>query len=733
MNASTTTSALEICLLGRFEVRRQGAVIPDDAWPRRKTADLLKILATHCSQHLTQDELIDRLFPELDPAKARRNLQNRMSELRRVLEPDLQSAAASRFIRTEHQGYRFKGGTACWIDVEAFERALQTARSHETDGQWADAVEVLQTAVELYDGGYLPEDRYDDWAQEPRRRLHDQYVSALSRLATGLSRLGRPQEAVSWAEQAFDLEPRRESLCAQLMGLYRQTTQTMEALTVYETHREVLKTDLGIEPSAEIDALRARILDERSARADDPHREPALAVLPFADLNATDAHAYFADGLTEDVIARLGKLKGLRVMAPSAVWAYRARPAKPSDIARELGVTTVLKGTVRHDARHVRIVVALIDAASGAHRWTETYDRELSDVFAIQREIAEAIAGSLQAELSLADHQRLGQPPTSNVEAYHRYLRGRYLLNRRTETGFREARADFEAAVAIDPGYAAAHAGLAETYGLMAWFGYESEMSHFPKARDAALKALELDPHLADAHAILGQVAMNHDFRWDVALESFRRAVDLHPNGALAREWHAECLVALGRFEEAIAEMSRALQLDPRSLVLRASLGWMHYFARDPDEALAHCDRALDLDPDYPIAHWIRGLTHLSQGDHESAVAALERAQRALPTQAAIPAEIGYARARLGHEDEAKRILSQLADASASVDPIARAIIHLGWGDSSEALDWLEQAYERRTRHLAFLGVDPLFDELRAEPRFQALLARIGVDDVVER
>lgn len=735
MSHSEVEPMLGICLLGRFVVRRRGVPLSPDAWPRRKTADLLKVLATDRGRHVTQDELIDQLFPALDPAKARRNLQNRVSELRRVLEPDLASASASRFIRTEHEGYRFRADAVCWIDMEAFQEALQAARPCETDGRWTQAANALERAVDLYAGDYLPEDRYADWAQVPRQRLRDQYVSALSRLATCRSRLGQPQAAIKWAQRAFDTEPRRESLCAQLMGLFRQTGQTMEALTVYETHREILRNELDIEPSSEIDALRSRILDERSTR-DVPQEhpcEPSLAVLPFVDLNANDADAYVVDGLTEDVIAQLGKLRGLRVMAPSAVQPYRERGIDLERIRHELNVSHVLKGSVRHSARHVRIVAGLIDVETASHRWTETYDRQLTDVFAIQHQIADAIARSLQAELSLEQRHRLRLQPTTSIEAYHRYLQGRYFLSQRTKEAFEKAEADFRTAIMLDPDYASAHAGLAESYGLMAWFAYAPETTHFPKAREAALTALELDPHLPDAHAILGQVAMNFDWNWNLALESFQRALELQPSSALAHEWYAECLVALGRFDAAIAEMTEALGLDPLSLVLRASLGWMHYFARNPDEALHECRQALDLDPDYPIAHWVMGLTHLSRADHARAIDELRQAERGLPTQTAIAAEIAYALARSNQRVEAEAILSKMARASEPSDPVARSILHLGLDDRAASLDWLEQAYEGRARHLAFLDVDPLFDDIRQEPRFQDLLDRIGTRDALDR
>ena len=735
MSHSDDAPMLEIRLLGRFDVQRGRKPIAPEAWPRRKTAELLKLLATDRGRHVTQDELIDQLFPNLEPGKARRNLQNRISELRRVLEPDLETASASRFIVTEHEGYRFSDDATCWVDVEAFEDALQAARLYETDGRWTEAAGFLNEAVDLYVGDYLVEDRYADWTQLPRRRLRDQYVSALSRLATCRSRLGQPQAAIEWARRAFDAEPSRESLCAQLMGLYRQTGQTMEALTIYETHRETLRNDLAVEPSAEIDALRSRILNERSTQVvpQDHPSEPSLAVLPFLDLTANDTDAYVAEGLTEDVIAQLGKLRGLRVLAPSAVRSYRERNADLERIRHELNVTHVLKGSVRHDARHVRIVVALIDVATAAHQWTETYDRRLSEIFVVQREIAEAIARSLRAELSLEDQQRLGQPPTASVEAYHRYLQGRYFMSQRTKEAFQKAEADFQAALEIDPGYASAHAGLAETYGLMAWFGYAAETRNFPKARNAALRALDLDPQLPDAHAVLGQVAMNFDWSWDMALASFQSALELQPSSALAHEWHAECLVALGRFDAAIAEMTEALRLDPLSLVLRVSLGWMHYFARTPDDALGWCQQALELDPHYPIAHWVMGLTHLSQENHERAIDELRQAERALPTQTAITAEIGFARARMGHRDRADAILTAMDNASASMDPVARAILHLGLDDPAASLEWLELACERRARHLAFLGVDPLFDDLRDEPRFRELLHRIGTRDVLDR
>jgi len=458
-----------------------------------------------------------------------------------------------------------------------------------------------------------------------------------------------------------------------------------------------------------------------------------LAVLPFENLTGDPAQEYFSDGLTEEMISRLGNLdpQRLGVIARTSVARFK-RTREPLDrLARELGVQYVLEGSVRRSGDRVRIAAQLIQVSDQTHLWARQYDRELRSLLAVQEEIAQAVAREIQ--ISLAD-RRDGSVPDSELssasyEAYDLYLKGRYFWNKRTPEGFRQAAEHFQRAVEKDPAYARAYAGLADSYALMSSYSMGPATELIPRARSAALRALELDDHLAEAHTSLALIHENFDWDWQSAEKEFRRAIQLDPNYATAHQWYAEFLAFQGRFDEALAESERAGQLDPLSLIIAVDRGAILYWARRYDRAIEQLRSVLAIDPNFPRARIIIA-PYLAKGMFKEALAEADRWREQddspWPWLAYVEiygrwgrlAEARKAFERFKHENRGSRIQSAPAMSAA----------YVSLGDKEKALDWLEQAYREHSNAMTGLKVEPGCDPLRNEPRFQELLRLVHLD-----
>ncbi len=461
-----------------------------------------------------------------------------------------------------------------------------------------------------------------------------------------------------------------------------------------------------------------------------PAGRSMLAVLPFENFTGDATQDYFSDGLTEEMISQLGNLDPahLGVIARTSVMHYKHAQAPLTQIAKELGVQYVIEGSVRRDAGRVRITAQLIQVKDQTHLWARQYDRDLNNLLALQSEIAREIANEI--EFSLSGRRPIDAAPAPShgpnaYEAYDLYLRGRFFWNKRTLEGFREAIEYFQQAIAKDPGYARAYAGLADSYALLGGYGVTPQTESMPKARAAALKALELDSSLAEAHTSLALITENFDFDWPKAEQEYRRAIELNPSYATAHQWYAEYLALLGRFDEALAESERARALDPLSLIIAADKGAILYYARRYDEAIVQFRGVREMEPDFPRAQMMVSAL-VEKGQFVKALAEFEKSDDRR-SEAWTWAWRAYVYGRAGEHAQAQQSLEKVQQSykrrPISPDPMLWAL--LGAGKRDETFAWFEKAYADHSNLLTTLKVNPAFDPLRADPRFENLMQRV--------
>jgi TolB-like protein/Tfp pilus assembly protein PilF len=457
----------------------------------------------------------------------------------------------------------------------------------------------------------------------------------------------------------------------------------------------------------------------------------SIAVLPFENLSSDPDNAYFTEGIQDEILARLAKIADLKVISRASTQRYKSSPDDLPEIAKRLGVSNILEGSVQKTADRVRVTVQLINAASDAHLWGETYDRSLTDVFAAESDIARAIADTLRAKLTGSEQNALTARPTENPEAHQLYLRGRYFWNKRTGADFKKAIGYFNQAIEKDPNYALAYAGLADAYVLLSAYAEASPKNSLPQAKAAAAKALELDSTLGEAHASLAQALLAYDLNFAEATREFRWAIELNPNYATAHHWYGESVLGpLGKFEEAIAEARRALELDPLSVIINADFGSALTNARRYAQAIEQLRKTVEMDPGFYYAHWTLGNALELKGFNEEAVAEYKKAI-ALNDDPLPRALLGHLYAKIGRKDEALAILKQLRELRESskeryVSPYNLALIHLGLGQKNEAIQLLEETYEERDGYnIVFIKVEVLLDPLRGDPRFEALVQKV--------
>ena len=454
----------------------------------------------------------------------------------------------------------------------------------------------------------------------------------------------------------------------------------------------------------------------------------AIAVLPLTNLSAQPDQEYMADGLTELLTTELARLPSVKVIASSSVEGYRdPKTRKLPEIARALGVQGLVQGTVAQSGDRVRITAQLVHAGTETLLWADTFERNRSDLFALQSELARAIVTRVQGRLTPRQQEQFRTPRPISAEASQLFLKGRYEWNKRTPEGMKEALDSYEQALQIDPNFALAYAGIADYYSALPFYSSFAPKVTFPKAKEAALKALELDPGLAEAHASLAYVKVYYEWDWQGAEVEFRRALELQPSHADLHHRYSRYLTTLGRHDDALAELRRAQELDPLSRLLQANLGMIHYFARRYDEAIEHLLRTLELDPKFTTAYWGLGLSYQQKGMMKESLLALEKARELSPRSVNIAASLGNAYAVSGDRSKARAILDELQRQAKQkyVSAFQMALIHVGLGENDEAIRWLEQAYDERATLLTYVGSDPRFDPLREDPRFRALIRRI--------
>ena len=491
----------------------------------------------------------------------------------------------------------------------------------------------------------------------------------------------------------------------------------------YQSARE-LRVDLErlASPSLGIAPPAPRARSRRSGKAIN-----SLAILPFE--YADPSLEYLSDGITESIIYSLSRLPNFRVIARSAVFRYKGREVDPQTVGLQLQVGAVLTGKIAQRGESMVIGAELVEVANGWQLWGEQFKRGAADLLALQDEIASQISEKLRLRLTGEEKKRLTKRYTENTEAYQDYLRGRYHWNKRTAEGFRRAIYHFEQAIEKDPVYTLAYTGMADSYLLLGMYNYLSPRESFPKGKAAALKALEIDDSLTEAHA--SQIFVKGFFEWDwpATEKEFRRAVELNPGYATAHQWYAlSALVALGRYDEAIAEMKRAQELDPLSLSINATLGWAYYFARRYDEAIDVCGRVLEMDPDFFWGRWTMGLAYQRKGEFDKAIGEFQRAR--VHSRNPLPVySLGQAHALAGRQDQALEVVRELQELAKTmyVPAYGFATIYACLGQTDEALVWLERAYEERYPFMIHLKAEPAFDALRSDPRFRGILRRVGL------
>jgi TolB-like protein/Tfp pilus assembly protein PilF len=448
----------------------------------------------------------------------------------------------------------------------------------------------------------------------------------------------------------------------------------------------------------------------------------SIVVLPFADHSPAREQEYFADGVTEELMLRLAGMPGLQVVGRTSSFAFKNKPLDTQEIAERLKVNAILSGSVRRVQDQLRITAQLVDARTGFELWSESYQRTVADAFDIQEDIAGAIAMRLRGELAdsvATSRQALPDDP----EAYNLYLRGRFEWHKRTEAGMRNAVTYLAQAVQRAPNHARAHAGLGDAYAVLGFYDYLPPGEAFPQAKAAALRALEVDPTLAEAHNTLGYVALYYEWRWQDAEREFLRSIELNPRYSTAHQWYANFLTAMGRFDEAVREMRLAQDIDPLSLIANAALGWVWYYAGDYERAVAQLDRTLELNRDFELAHLWRGLALQELRRFPEARQSLERAVQLSGGSAISTALLAQMHARAGDVARARELLASLEQAQNEryTPSFEMAKLNLALGNRGTALRWLERARNERSHSIAFLRVDPQLAELRGNPEFERM------------
>lgn len=519
----------------------------------------------------------------------------------------------------------------------------------------------------------------------------------------------------------LNLEPPR--LLEQRPGIHRELDHVVHRMIAkspderYQTADELIVALVAVRQAIDSDA--------------DPISKPSIAVLPFADLSPAGDQEYFCDGIAEEITNALTRVEDLRVVARTSAFSFKGKDTPLPDIGRELGVGTLLSGSVRKSGDRLRIDVRLTNALDGHELWSEQYDRELEDVFAIQDEIRLAIVDRLRVTLFGGDRDALVKRHTGDTEAFNLYWKGRFFWNKRTEEGYRKALSYFQEAIKQDPSYALAYVGIADSYDLLGWYDHLAPEEAFPKAREAAHKALAMDDQLAEAHATTGWICVNYEWSWKCAEREYTRALDLNPGYATAHQWFAEYLSYMGRHDEAKAHAQRAVELDPLSIIINTDLGQVLYYAREYDRAIDQLKKTLEMDSNFAIPYFFLAFAYVQQHKYAEALGA---AQTALDLSGGDEplnvAQMGTIYALSGDLEKARTMLNRLVETRGAkyVSPFCVAQIYMGLGDRNTAFDWLHNGFDAHDHWLETLMVHPVLDGLRDDERYIELLEKMRFD-----
>jgi TolB-like protein/DNA-binding winged helix-turn-helix (wHTH) protein/Flp pilus assembly protein TadD len=462
-----------------------------------------------------------------------------------------------------------------------------------------------------------------------------------------------------------------------------------------------------------------------------PSQIKSVVVLPFENLSEDKDQQYFTDGMTDELIANLAKIRSLRVISRTSAMGYKGTHKTLSEIARDLNVDAVVEGTVLRSGNRVRITAELVQVATDRHLWADTYESPFGDILTLQSQVASAIVNQIRINLTPEEQQLLRSTRPVSAESYEDYLKGRYYWNKRSEEGLTKAIEYFQSATQKDPHSALAFAGLADCYSIIgsAIVGSVPSQEVAPKARAAALKALELDNSLAEAQTSLATVRFNYDWNWASAASGFQRSIELNPSYATAYQRYSLYLMAMGRTQESLTQMNRARDLEPLSISMNFSLGWRLYMARQYDPAINQLRNTLEMDPNFALPRMVLGQAYEQKGLYPQAIVELQNAASISHDSPPMLGSLGHALGVAGNKTGAGKILDQMLGQSKKqyVSPFYISLVYAGLHENEKAMDWLEKAFEDRSNAIVFLKVDPNFDGLRSNPRFQALLRRLAL------
>ena len=458
--------------------------------------------------------------------------------------------------------------------------------------------------------------------------------------------------------------------------------------------------------------------------------DQSIAVLPFVDMSQAKDQEYFSDGMSEELLNLLSKIPNLKVISRTSSFSFKGKNDDVRKIGKTLGVENILEGSIRKSGNTIRITAQLIKVQDGRHRWSETYDREMKDVFEIQDEISKMIVDILKIELTGKQVTQVARGFTKNTEAYEDYLKGRYHWNMRTDDGIKKSIAYFENAIKKDSNYAAAYAGLADTYLTLYDYELMSIEESTSKAKEAAQHALKINPMLAEAHNSLAHINL-HEWKWDSAEKGFQKAIELDPAYVLAHHWYALCLTAIGKSGEAVNQMKKARELDPLSTRINADLGMAYLSAGEFDAAIEQEKKTLELNPKSSGAYWIRGMAYQQKKMFKEAINDYQHALELSPNNPNYLAALGHVYASSGNASGAKNILDTLVvvNKQEPVSPFFFALVYAGLNDKQKALEWLESSYKEKSGSVRYLKMEPRLQNLRNEPRYTALMKKIGLGE----
>jgi DNA-binding SARP family transcriptional activator/TolB-like protein/Tfp pilus assembly protein PilF len=765
VNGQLTHRMFDLKLFGSPTLTRDDVAVSGAAVQRHRLA-LLALLAMAPGRRMSRDKLIAHLWPDRDADGGRNLLKVSTYVLRSTLgENALLSEGDDLRLNTENLR----------IDVAEFDAALGRR-------DFVRAAEIYRAP--FLDGFFLRDSpEFDEWSERERVRLAAAYRTALESLAQSAEANGQPHEAVDHWRRLATHDPYDSRIAAQLMRSMARVGNRAGALQHASVHERLLRTELGVDMPAEIVALAEELKRTpdvklatsplpaplpdaapaaREALPSKPRRAhsawlaaglalllllavvwpwrgsdrdaaagngtPSIAVLPFENIGNPDEE-YFAAGMTDEITSRLGAVSGLGVVPSRATERYARGNKTMREIGRELGVDYVLLGNVRWAApqttdRRVRVTLELLRTNDERQLWSNTYDRVINDIFEVQSDIATQVTHRLGITLAEPERARLTATPAENHEAYTLYLKGRYFWNKRTENRVQTAQNYFQQAVDLDPSYSLAWVGLADVWIFRGWYSLLAPKEAFPKAKEAALRALQFDSTLAEAHASLAHIHFEFDHDWAAAEREYRRAIQLKPNYAIAHHWYGGFLSAMGRHREAQQHAETARTLDPIAPIIQTWKGLRYYFAGQPAEAIAEYEKAIELDQGFAPAYCHLGWAFQQAGRLDDGITMAQRAIENDPESLLYVASLAHAYAVAGKAGEARAILERLSSESRTkhVSAYHVAMVYVALGDTSAALEWLERAYEEQSPWIGYLKVDPRAAPLRSQPRFQQLV-----------